>query len=108
LPSASPEAPGGARAAAQQAPTIVKGLGNITHAGALKPDVALSAAQRWLGAGYKEIAPGVYRSADGLRQFRMTTSDLADAHGKLGPHIHFEALDAKGVVLENLHVPLLP
>ncbi|MBI2374520.1 MAG: hypothetical protein HYV07_11045 [Deltaproteobacteria bacterium] len=90
------------------APTLFKGLGNITHAGPLKPDVALRAAQRWLGTGYKEIAPGVYRSGDALRQFRMTTSDLVGAHGKLGPHIHFEALDAQGVVLENLHVPLLP
>jgi hypothetical protein len=101
-------AAGGAADAAQQAPTLVKGLGNITHAGPLKPDVALGAAQRWLGTGYKEIAPGVYRSGDALRQFRMTTSDLVGAHGKLGPHIHFEALDAQGVVLENLHVPVLP
>ena len=57
--------------------------------------------------GLPAIAPGVYRSADGLRQFRMTTSDLAGAHGPIGAHIHFEALNAQGVVTENLHVPLL-
>lgn len=92
----------------QQAPTIIKGLGNVTHAGSLTPAGALGAAQRWLGTGYKEIAPGVYRSGDALRQFRMTTSDLVGAHGNLGSHIHFEALNAKGVVVENLHVPLQP
>jgi hypothetical protein len=108
--SRAPQQPGQPPSArgAQQAPSIVKGLGDITHAGPLKPDVALKAAQRWLGAGYKEIAPGVYRSADGLRQFRMTTSDLVGAQGKLGSHVHFEALNARGVVVENLHVPLLP
>jgi RHS repeat-associated protein len=101
-------AAGGARAAAQQAPNVVKGLGNITHAGKLTPDVALSAAQRWLGPGYRELAPGVYRSVDNLRQFRMVTSDLVGAHGKIGPHVHFQAFDDLGVVVENLHVPIFP
>lgn len=87
---------------------LLKGLGNITHAGPLKPDAALRAGERWLGTGYREIAPGVFRSADNLRQFRMTTSDLVGSHGPIGPHIHFEALDSLGGVTENLHVPLLP
>ena len=93
---------------ASNAPTITRGLGNITHACGLKPDAALSAAQRWLGSGYREIYPGVFRSTDNLRQFRMVTDDLLGAHGKLGPHIHFEALNDLGLVIENLHVPLLP
>jgi hypothetical protein len=107
-PQRDPTTPRATARSAQQAPALIRGLGNITHAGPLKPDVALKAAQQWLGAGYKEIAPGVFRSADASRQFRMTTSDLAGAHGRLGPHIHFEALSTQGVVLENLHVPLLP
>jgi hypothetical protein len=30
---------------------------------------------------------------------------LTGAHGKIGPHVHFEALDASGRVIENSHVP---
>src|SRR5204863_254134 len=39
---------------------------------------ALGSAQTWLGDKYSEIAPNVFRSADNLRQFRMTsiTGDL--------------------------------
>ncbi len=85
-----------------------RGLGNTTHASGLKPDEALSAAERWLGPGYRQIAPGIYRSADNLRQFRIVTSDLVGAHGTIGPHIHFEALNELGAVVENLHVPLAP
>ena len=54
------------------------GFGNITQSSALTPDAALGAGTKWLGSGYKEIAPGVYRSTDGLRQFRMTNSDIWD------------------------------
>jgi hypothetical protein len=38
----------------------------------------------------------------------MTTRDLLPTHGDIGPHVHFESLDAKGVVIENLHLPVLP
>jgi RHS repeat-associated protein len=84
------------------------GMGNIGSHGPVNPTTALSGAQRWLGPGYREIAPGVYRSADGLRQFRMTTSDLLPTHGNIGPHVHFDALDAAGDVIENLHLPITP
>jgi len=85
------------------------GLGNIgSHLLQLDPTNVLGSAVKWLDAGYKEIAPGVYRSADGLRQFRMTASDIAGAHGSIGPHVHFEALDASGNVVENLHLPVAP
>ena len=67
---------------------------------------ALNHGIKWLGAGYKEIAPGVFRSADGLRQFRMTAADLLGSHGKIGPHVHIEALDKFGKVIENLHLPI--
>jgi hypothetical protein len=70
----------------------------------------LSGAEKYLGAGYTEIAPGVgvFRSADGLRQFRMTPRDLLPTHGNIGPHVHFEALNEAGKVIENLHLPVLP
>ena len=84
------------------------GMGNIGGHGSVNPTTALSGAQRWLGLGYREIAPGVFRSADGLRQFRMTTRDLLPTHGDIGPHVHFEVLDAAGVVIENLHLPITP
>lgn len=63
---------------------------------------------KWLGKGYTEVAPGVYRSADGLRQFRMAASDLAGAHGTIGSHVHFEALNKAGNVVENLHLGVAP
>lgn len=54
----------------------LRGLGNIGSRGTVDASVALNLGLRWLGKGYTEVAPGVYRSADGLRQFRMTASDL--------------------------------
>ncbi len=52
---------------------------------------ALDAAADHLGPGYKEIAPGVFKSADGKRLVRMTDSDLAKAGNHAGaPHMNFE------------------
>jgi hypothetical protein len=66
----------------------------------------LTSAERYLKNGYNEIAPGVFRSVDGERQFRMTNSDLMGKHGKIGPHVHFEKLDSQTrEVLKNIHVP---
>ncbi len=99
---------GGANAA-QGAQNLNNGWGNLGSHGPVTPDVALRSAEKWLGAGYKEIAPGVYRSADGLRQFRMTASDLIPTHGNIGPHVHFEVPNpAGGPPLENLHIPVTP
>ncbi|GAB6188181.1 hypothetical protein JCM17478_36830 [Thermopirellula anaerolimosa] len=104
------EPPGGGAPSATPggAPKVPQGWGNLGSHGPVSPDVALSSAEKWLGAGYKEIAPGVYRSADG-RQFRMTTSDLLPTHGNVGPHVHFEVPNpAGGPPLENLHLPVTP
>jgi len=65
--------------------------------------------ERFLGNGYNEIAPGVFRSADGLKQFRMTNSDLLGKGFNDIPHIHFERyypfnLNTPYV---NWHVPLI-
>jgi RHS repeat-associated protein len=71
--------------------------------GATTAEKALENGARWLGPGYKEIAPGVFRSADEALQFRMTTSDLIDP--MQGPHVHFEAVASDGrTILENSHV----
>jgi len=86
----------------------LRGLGNIGSHGVVDAGTALGSAQKWLGAGYKEIAPGVFRSADGLRQFRMTNADLLPTHGRIGSHVHFEALNDAGKVIENLHLPVGP
>jgi len=75
--------------------------------GELTEAAALANAEEWLGPGYTEIAPGVYRSADNLRQFRMTNKDLLDP--AQGPHVHFEAIGPDGRVrIENSHVKLKP
>jgi hypothetical protein len=82
----------------------VGGMGNV-GGGALKAEQALVQGEKWVGQGYKEIAPGVYRSADGLRQFRMTTSDLLDP--RQGPHVHFESIGPDGrTIIENSHVKI--
>jgi hypothetical protein len=75
------------------------------NGGELTVDQALTQGEKWLGENYKEIAPGVYRSADGTRQFRMTNNDLMDP--KQGPHVHFEYIGPNGrTITENSHVRL--
>ena len=80
----------------------VLGAGDIA-AGAMREGDVLGAVERWLGEGYREIAPGVYRSADDARQFRATPSDLGAAQ----PHVHFESIGPGGRGnTENAHVYL--
>lgn len=67
---------------------------------------ALQGAERWLGEGYRELDEGVFRSADGTRQFRMTTHDLTDA--KQGAHVHFETIGPNGKTVQNSHVTIQP
>lgn len=64
----------------------------------------LKNAERWLGPGYREIAPGVFRSADGTRQFRMRDVDL----GASEPHVHFESIGSGGrLIQEGSHTYLV-
>lgn len=52
---------------------------------------ALDAASSFLGEGYRSVANGVFRSADGTRQVRMRDSDLAgDGNHAGAPHMNFE------------------
>lgn len=80
----------------------LRGLGDIAG-GSATVEQALKGAERWLGSGYREIAPGVFRSADDARQFRMRTGDLTDP--KIGAHVHFESIAPNGrTIVENAHV----
>lgn len=79
----------------------------------LSTSAALDAAVDHLGPGYKEIAPGVFKSADGTKMVRMTNSDLAMMGNHAGaPHMNFETgltvLKPNGkeqfISKENLHI----
>lgn len=78
------------------------GAGDIA-AGAIQEGDVLGAAERWLGEGYREIASGVYRSADDARQFRATPSDLGAAQ----PHVHLNRLDRAGKAILRMLMSIL-
>ena len=83
------------------------GKGNITSKVILNSDEALDAGKRWIGDGYKEIDTGVFRSADGKRQFRIDNCSLAGSHQPGVPHIHFKTYRGTKRKFEaNNHVPL--
>jgi ELWxxDGT repeat protein len=75
--------------------------------GPTEANTALGLALRWLGSAYTEIAPGVFRSKDGLRLFRMNTNCLLGKHGG-GPHVNFELFNEAGERLKNVHLLLKP
>jgi len=69
----------------------------------------LKLAERILGKGYKEIAPGVFRSSDGLKQFRMTSnSDLIGKGFNDVPHVHIEVYHPGNlnIPVKNYHIPI--
>jgi len=69
----------------------------------------LELAQRILGPGYEEIAPGVFRSADKLKQFRITPSDLNGVKFGGVPHAHIEIFSPGNLStpVQNYHIPLI-
>ena len=86
---------------------------NVTWPGTMSIDEALGEGIGWVGNGYREPggrsgvpSGGVFRSSDGLRQFRMQDSDIDGLHGNIGPHVHFQTFDAFGNEVENIHVPI--
>jgi hypothetical protein len=87
------------------------GQGSLVSRFPMTADDALNSAIDFLGPGYRELGRGrgVFRSADGLRQFRMDPDSLAGNHWPDIPHVHFEifanAGDKKPFV--NNHVPLV-
>jgi len=98
---------GGEAADAAMHAFSTRGFGNIVAGAKYTADEALSFASRWLGPEYMEIGgagSGVFRSLDGLRQFRMTAGDLLGLHGG-APHVNIEAIDLMtGEAVENLHL----
>uniref|UniRef100_UPI002AFF8174 RHS repeat-associated core domain-containing protein n=1 Tax=Wenjunlia vitaminophila TaxID=76728 RepID=UPI002AFF8174 len=87
------------------------GKGSIVSQHPMTADEALEAAYRFLGDGYRELGKnrGVFRSADGLRQFRMDPDSLQGNHWPDVPHVHFEIFDQPGAKksMVNNHVPLV-
>jgi len=67
--------------------------GNFPSATRMSADEALSAGEAFVGPGYREIGKpgsGVFRSEDGLRQFRMDSNSIEGYHSPNEPHVHFE------------------
>ncbi len=67
--------------------------GKITSRYRLSASEALEAGEKFLGTGYREIGKsgsGVFRSSDGLRQFRIDTNSLLGKHNPWEPHVHLE------------------
>ena len=81
---------------------LIPGVSEIRNAGrigatALKDGAQLSTSKaldmaiEHLGPNYKEIASGVFKSADGTRMVRMTDSDLSKTGNHAGaPRMNFE------------------
>lgn len=69
------------------------GKGNFTSKLTLNSDEALNAGLKYLGKDYMEIGKpgsGVFRSSDGLRQFRIDNNSLLGGHQPFEPHFHLE------------------
>ncbi len=69
---------------------------------------ALSAAEKFLGTGYRDMGNGRFLSADGTKQVRMGNSDIIGQR----PHMNFETLGSsparpgKMQVTNNFHIYL--
>lgn len=77
--------------------------------GRLTADEALEDGQRWVGSGCTELGKpgsGVFRSADGTRQFRMGNGALTGAHAPGVPHVYLE-IYTPGARLQSVsnHIP---
>lgn len=62
----------------------------------LSSSEVLETADQFLGTGYRTVNKerGIYRSEDGLRQFRMDSSSLLGAHSPNVPHVQFEVFES--------------
>jgi RHS repeat-associated protein len=85
--------------------------GNITSAHTLSAGQALSAGERWLGDGYRELGKpgsGVFRSADDARQFRIDSGSLGGDHAPRVPHVHLEGYSPGAARPHvNNHIPFV-
>lgn len=86
-----------------------KGL--ITSKYKLSADEALEAGIKFLGKNYQEIGKpgsGVYRSADGTRQFRIDKNSLDGKHAPNVPHFHLERIAPNtNKIITNNHIELV-
>lgn len=102
---------GGASVESRVVSETLNGRGNFLSAHTLTADQALNGGLKWLGSGYKEIGQsgsGVFRSADGIRQFRMDNNSLLGLHEPGVPHVHFEIYAPNGRrPIVNNHVPFI-
>ncbi len=70
----------------------LSGSGNMRSASKLSSTEALTTGEEFLGPNYVQIGKpdsGVFRSADGLRQFRIDNNSIDPARSQ--PHVSFEA-----------------
>ena len=83
--------------------------GNLTSTTKLSSDELLQAGEKFLGSGYKEIGKpgsGVFRSADGTRQFRIDGNSLSGNHAPGVPHGHLETyVPSAAKPTTNNHIP---
>jgi len=102
---------GGAPEAQDVIRETLSGSGNFTSQFTLRSAEALQAGQNFLGAGYRELGnagSGVFRSAGGLRQFRMDPRSLQGLHPPGVPHVHFELFNLGDILpYVNNHVPII-
>ena len=72
----------------------------------LNTDEVLEATESFLGKGYVQNGPHGYRSADGLRRFRMDPESLYGDN----PHVHFELFDSPNATSSSIinHVKFIP
>lgn len=88
----------------------LSGKGNMTSTMKLGADDMLKAGEKFLGAGYREIGKsgsGVFRSADGTRQFRIEEGSLSGSHKPGVPHGHLEVYKpGANKPSTNNHIPL--
>ena len=84
---------------------------NLTSQHTLAADEALDAGEKFLGTGYKEIGKtnsGVFRSADGTRQFRIDKGLLTGSHAPNVPHVHLETFKpGANKPTVNNHIPFV-
>ena len=81
----------------------------MTSATKLSADELLQAVEKFIGPGYKEIGKlgsGVFRSADGTRQFRIDSNSLSGSHAPGVPHGHLETYAPSAAKpTANNHIP---
>jgi hypothetical protein len=86
----------------------LSGKGNFTSKFNLTNSESLDAGMKWIGEPFKEIGDygsGVFRSADGMRQFRIDKNSLAGAHAPGAVHVHYETyLPGDNHTTANNHV----